>query len=51
MFLNSCLLAVFRTFRFSYFNPVQTQVFHTALHTDESILLGAPTGVFILLVK
>ncbi|KAK2947264.1 putative DExH-box ATP-dependent RNA helicase DExH14 [Blattamonas nauphoetae] len=33
-----------RLYRFKYFNPVQTQVFHTSLHTDHSILLGAPTG-------
>ena len=31
-------------FRFSHFNPVQTQIFHTVYHTDENILVGAPTG-------
>lgn len=31
-------------FRFSHFNPVQTQVFHTAYHTDANLLVGAPTG-------
>jgi replicative superfamily II helicase len=30
--------------RFEYFNPVQTQVFHTLYHTRENVLLGAPTG-------
>ena len=30
--------------RFLYFNPVQTQVFHTVYHTKANILLGAPTG-------
>lgn len=31
-------------FKFQYFNPVQTQVFHTLYHTDTNVLLGAPTG-------
>jgi replicative superfamily II helicase len=30
--------------RFEYFNPVQTQAFHTLYHTRENVLLGAPTG-------
>jgi activating signal cointegrator complex subunit 3 len=30
--------------RFSHFNPVQTQVFHPAFHTNENMLIGAPTG-------
>ena len=30
--------------RFTHFNPVQTQVFHTVYHTDHNVLLGAPTG-------
>lgn len=30
--------------KFSHFNPIQTQAFHTLYHTDESVLLGAPTG-------
>ena len=29
---------------FSHFNPIQTQIFHTLYHTDENVLLGAPTG-------
>ncbi|SCO94181.1 DEAD/DEAH box helicase, putative, partial [Plasmodium malariae] len=31
-------------FSFKYFNPIQTQMFHAAFHTDENLLLGAPTG-------
>lgn len=31
-------------FSFKYFNPIQTQMFHATFHTDENILLGAPTG-------
>ncbi|GMS84025.1 hypothetical protein PENTCL1PPCAC_6200, partial [Pristionchus entomophagus] len=29
---------------FKAFNPIQTQAFHALYHTDESVLLGAPTG-------
>lgn len=29
---------------FSHFNPIQTQIFHTLYHTDDNVLLGAPTG-------
>ncbi|XP_041352458.1 activating signal cointegrator 1 complex subunit 3-like [Gigantopelta aegis] len=31
-------------YKFSHFNPVQTQFFHTLYHTDSNVLLGAPTG-------
>jgi activating signal cointegrator complex subunit 3 len=31
-------------YSFSYFNPIQTQVFHTLYHSDSNVLLGAPTG-------
>lgn len=31
-------------YTFTHFNPIQTQAFHTLYHTDENILLGAPTG-------
>eukprot|EP00898_Chlorokybus_atmophyticus_P000832 jgi/Chlat1/174/Chrsp1S03247 len=31
-------------YRFSHFNPIQTQAFHVLYHTDEHVLLGAPTG-------
>ncbi len=30
--------------KFSHFNPIQTQIFHVAYHTDHNLLLGAPTG-------
>ncbi|KAI5644855.1 sec63 brl domain-containing protein [Phthorimaea operculella] len=29
---------------FSHFNPIQTQIFHTLYHSDNNVLLGAPTG-------
>ncbi|KAM3873609.1 activating signal cointegrator 1 complex subunit 3 [Diretmus argenteus] len=31
-------------YKFTHFNPIQTQIFHTLYHTDTNILLGAPTG-------
>jgi activating signal cointegrator complex subunit 3 len=31
-------------YKFTHFNPVQTQIFHTLYHTDKNVLLGAPTG-------
>ncbi|XP_075100776.1 DExH-box ATP-dependent RNA helicase DExH14 [Nicotiana tabacum] len=31
-------------YKFSHFNPIQTQAFHVLYHTDKNILLGAPTG-------
>jgi replicative superfamily II helicase len=30
--------------RFTHFNPVQTQIFHTLYNTDHNALVGAPTG-------
>jgi antiviral helicase SLH1 len=30
--------------RFHYFNPMQTQIFHTLYHTSNNVLLGSPTG-------
>ncbi|ORX62001.1 Sec63-domain-containing protein [Hesseltinella vesiculosa] len=30
--------------RFSHFNPVQTQIFHTLYHSAHNALVGAPTG-------
>jgi activating signal cointegrator complex subunit 3 len=30
--------------RFNFFNPIQTQLFHTLYHTDRNVLIGAPTG-------
>uniref|UniRef100_A0A8C5WDJ5 Activating signal cointegrator 1 complex subunit 3 n=1 Tax=Leptobrachium leishanense TaxID=445787 RepID=A0A8C5WDJ5_9ANUR len=31
-------------YKFTHFNPVQTQIFHTLYHMDSNVLLGAPTG-------
>ncbi|KAI4303767.1 hypothetical protein MLD38_039362 [Melastoma candidum] len=31
-------------YKFSHFNPIQTQAFHILYHTDTNVLLGAPTG-------
>ena len=31
-------------YKFTHFNPIQTQVFHTLYHTNHNVLLGAPTG-------
>ena len=31
-------------FKHHFFNPIQTQIFHTLFHTDHNFLLGAPTG-------
>jgi activating signal cointegrator complex subunit 3 len=33
-----------RLYRFTHFNAIQTQVFHTCYHSDYNVLLGAPTG-------
>lgn len=30
--------------RFAFFNPMQTQIFHTLYHTSVNVLLGSPTG-------
>ena len=30
--------------RFQYFNPMQTQIFHTLYQTSANVLLGSPTG-------
>ncbi|EWC44224.1 putative helicase mug81 [Drechslerella stenobrocha 248] len=30
--------------KFQYFNPMQTQLFHTLYHSKSNILLGSPTG-------
>jgi antiviral helicase SLH1 len=30
--------------RFDFFNPMQTQIFHTLYHTPANVLLGSPTG-------
>lgn len=39
-----CNAAYEMLYRFSHFNPIQTQIFHTLYHTDHNLLLGAPTG-------
>ncbi|XP_037940900.1 activating signal cointegrator 1 complex subunit 3 [Teleopsis dalmanni] len=31
-------------YTFSHFNPIQTQIFHCLYHTNNNVLLGAPTG-------
>ncbi|XP_062168571.1 DExH-box ATP-dependent RNA helicase DExH14 [Alnus glutinosa] len=31
-------------YKFSHFNPIQTQTFHVLYHSDNNVLLGAPTG-------
>ncbi|CAM6105785.1 unnamed protein product [Calypogeia fissa] len=31
-------------YKFSHFNPIQTQAFHILYHTENNVLLGAPTG-------
>lgn len=31
-------------YNFKFFNPIQTQTFHSCYNTDHNILLGAPTG-------
>lgn len=33
-----------KLYKFSHFNPIQTQIFHCLYHTDNNVLLGAPTG-------
>ena len=40
---NDVLEAVYES-KFVYFNPLQTQVFHVMYHTNQNVLLGAPTG-------
>lgn len=37
-------LAYESLYKFTHFNPIQTQIFHTLYHTDTNVLLGAPTG-------
>ncbi|XP_035776945.1 activating signal cointegrator 1 complex subunit 3-like [Anopheles albimanus] len=31
-------------YNFTHYNPIQTQIFHCLYHTDNNVLLGAPTG-------
>ncbi|KAK5660264.1 hypothetical protein OQA88_12804 [Cercophora sp. LCS_1] len=40
---NSALEEIYAQ-RFQFFNPMQTQVFHTLYHRPANVLLGSPTG-------
>ncbi|KAH7328127.1 Sec63 Brl domain-containing protein [Stachybotrys elegans] len=40
---NPLLEEIYRQ-RFEFFNPMQTQLFHTLYHTSTNVLLGSPTG-------
>ena len=40
---NPFLEEIYRQ-RFPFFNPMQTQIFHTLYHTSANVLLGSPTG-------
>ncbi|KAK8934003.1 hypothetical protein KSP39_PZI015224 [Platanthera zijinensis] len=31
-------------YKFSHFNPIQTQIFHVLYHSEHNVLLGSPTG-------
>lgn len=42
--LNNPLLEELYGQRFQFFNPMQTQIFHTLYHTSNNVLLGSPTG-------
>lgn len=42
--LNNPLLEGIYGQRFSYFNPMQTQIFHCLYNTSSNVLLGSPTG-------
>ena len=42
--LKNPLLEEIYAQRFQFFNPMQTQIFHTLYHTDANVLLGSPTG-------
>ena len=42
--LKNPLLEEIYAKRFQFFNPMQTQIFHTLYHTPANVLLGSPTG-------
>ena len=42
--LKNPLLEEIYSQRFEFFNPMQTQIFHTLYHTSANVLLGSPTG-------
>jgi len=39
-----CNPALEMLYKYTHFNPIQTQIFHVLYHTDSNVLLGAPTG-------
>lgn len=42
--LKNAVLEELYAQRFQFFNPMQTQIFHTLYHTSSNVLLGSPTG-------
>lgn len=38
-------------YKFSHFNPIQTQIFYCLYHTNTNCLLGAPTGKLLYFYK
>lgn len=42
--LKNPLLEEIYAERFQFFNPMQSQIFHTLYHTSNNVLLGSPTG-------
>ena len=43
--IKETLIEKYFSRKFSHFNPIQTQVFHTLFHRqNENVLIGAPTG-------
>ena len=42
--LKNPLLEEIYSQRFQFFNPMQTQIFHSLYHTSANVLLGSPTG-------
>ncbi|KAK5082315.1 putative steryl acetyl hydrolase mug81 [Lithohypha guttulata] len=42
--LENPLLEEIYSPKFQFFNPMQTQIFHTLYHTNNNVLLGSPTG-------
>lgn len=42
--LKNPLLEEIYSQRFQFFNPMQTQIFHTMYYTSANVLLGSPTG-------
>ncbi|BAM39092.1 DEAD-box helicase [Theileria orientalis strain Shintoku] len=42
--LPTAALGADNIYAFSHFNPLQTQLYHRARHSDESLVVAAPTG-------